>query len=66
MAELTDKEKEGYAVGVELFLHFRVVFILLHFLWFNYEIVVKVAVINKFIFPFLWKGKLINQNTQML
>lgn len=53
MAELTNKEKEGYAVGVELFLLLAIVFILLHFLWFNHEIIAEIAVINKFIFPFL-------------
>ncbi len=55
MAELTNKEKEGYAVGVELFLLLAIVFILLHFLWFNHEIIAEIAVINKFIFPFLRK-----------
>lgn len=55
MAELTNKEKEGYAVGVELFLLLGIVFILLHFLWFNHGIIAEIAVINKFIFPFLGK-----------
>ena len=55
MAELTNKEKEGYAVGVELFLLLAIVFILLHFLWFNHEIIAEIAIINKFIFPFLRK-----------
>ncbi|WP_375448461.1 YWFCY domain-containing protein [uncultured Fibrella sp.] len=51
MAELTNKEKEGYAVGVELFLLIGILFIILHFLWFNHELVAKLALIDNFIFP---------------
>lgn len=55
MAELTNKEKEGYTVGVELYLLVAVLFILLHFLWFTYELVAAVPIVDKFIFPFLLK-----------
>lgn len=55
MAELTNKEKEGYAVGVDLFLLLGVVFILLHFLWFTHEFVSDMGIVNKFIYPFLSK-----------
>ncbi len=55
MAELTNKEKEGYTVGVELFLLFAVLFIILHFLWFTYELIDRITIIDKFIFPILRK-----------
>lgn len=55
MAELTNKEKEGFTVGVELFLLVGVSFILLHFLWFTHELASKVSIINNFVFPLLIK-----------
>ena len=55
MAELTSKEKEGYAVGVELFLLVGIAFILLHFLWFTQESLLHLRFFDKFIFPFLAK-----------
>lgn len=55
MAELTNKEKEGYTVGVELYLLVALLFILLHFLWFTSGLAVEIDAVNKFIFPFLRK-----------
>jgi hypothetical protein len=55
MAESTNKEKEGYSVGVELYLLIAIVFIILHFAWFTYELIAPIQVCQQFVFPLLRK-----------
>ena len=55
MSETTNKQKEGYTQGVELFLIAAVLLIVIHCLWFCHELVLQIPYVKQLIYGFLSK-----------